>query len=371
MQRKFLINMSNIHSGGALQVANSFVAELLKLESRPFSYKILISNEIASSFEKDELIKSDWSFEVHNTYGLQALWSSLNKIQNEFDSVFTLFGPKYTFFRAKKDIVGFAQANILELNNPALKKLPYIQRKKLQIKYILQTLFFKRSDYLIVELDHVRESLESAGIFPKKSISVVNNTVSSLYFNESSWHPLKIDKKKDEIAVGFITRDYPHKNIQILAKVAKILDKNYSMHVKFYFSLNEDEWKNYEHEFDEYGETVGSLSVFECPNFYREMDAVIFPSLVESFSASPIEALIMKKPLFASNKDFVKDVCKEHAYYFDPTDENSIADTIYKYFNGKQKTLDELNAAHEYVKKFSSARDRALKYLQIIEDSKI
>ena len=105
--------MSNIHSGGALQVANSFVAELLKLESRPFSYKILISNEIASSFEKDELIKSDWSFEVHNTYGLQALWSSLNKIQNEFDSVFTLFGPKYTFFRAKKDIVGFAQAKIM------------------------------------------------------------------------------------------------------------------------------------------------------------------------------------------------------------------------------------------------------------------
>ena len=290
--------MSNIHSGGALQVANSFVAELLKLKSRPFSYKILISNEIASSFDKDELIKSDWSFEVYNTYGIQALWSQLNKIQFEFDSVFTLFGPKYTFFRAKRDIVGFAQANILELNNPALKKLTYIKRKKLQIKHILQTWFFKRSDYLIVELDHVRESLENAGIFPKKSIGIVNNTVSSLYFDESSWLPLKIDKKKDEIAIGFITRDYPHKNIQILAKVAKILDKNYSMHVKFYFSLNEDEWKNYEHEFDKYGETVGSISVFECPNFYREMDAVIFPSLVESFSASPIEALIMKKPLF-------------------------------------------------------------------------
>ena len=371
MKKNFLINMSNVHSGGALQVANSFVSELLKLENRPFSYKVLISDEIASSFDKDELIKSGWNFEVYNTYGIQTLWSPLNKIQNEFDSVFTLFGPKYTFFKAKWDIVGFAQANILDLNNSALKKQPYIERKKLQIKYILQTWFFKRSDYLIVELNHVRESLDSAGIFPKKSIGIVNNTVSSLYFDESSWHPLKIDKKKDEIAIGFITRDYPHKNIQILAKVAKILDKNYSMHVKFYFSLNEDEWKSYEHEFHKYGQTVGSLSVFECPNFYRQMDAVIFPSLVESFSASPIEALIMKKPLFASNKDFVKDVCKEHAYYFDPIDENSIVDTIYKYFTGKQKTFDELKSAQEYVKKFSNARDRALRYLQIIEDPKI
>ena len=76
----------------------------------------------------------------------------------------------------------------------------------------------------------------------------------------------------------------------------------------------------------------------------------------------------MRKPLFASDHGFVSDVCGEHAYYFDPLDPDAIANVIAGYFNVRQKTEAELDSALEHVLAFSNARERAQKYLQLIEE---
>jgi len=367
MSHKALINMSNIHGGGGLQVAISFVSELLKLVCKQSIYKVFISTEVASAFDVNELETSAWGFEVYDTYGIKTLWSSLNKIQSQYDVVFTLFGPKYTAFKAKKDIVGFAQPWILSFDNPISQRMSLVERLKLKVKFGLQKWFFKRADHLIVELEHVQQALAKQGAFPKESISVVHNTISSLYLNEALWQSVEIKVPENQISIGFVTRDYSHKNIKILPKVAKLLNEQYSLPVKFYLSLNDEEWRNYAQSFGAYGETVGALSVYQCPTFYQKMDAVVFPSLLECFSATPLETLSMRKPLFASDRGFVSDVCGEHAYYFDPLDAESIASVIAGYFNSCQKTETELDSASEHVFAFSNAQQRAQKYLQIIE----
>jgi glycosyltransferase involved in cell wall biosynthesis len=368
MNHTVLINMSNIHGGGALQVAISFVFELLKLKESQSTFKVLISTEIASTFDVKELKMSDWSFEIYDTYGIKTLWSKLNKIQSRYDVVFTLFGPKYTVFKAKKDIVGFAQLWILSFNNPIYKSTPLVKELILKVKFSLQKWFFKRADHLIVELEHVQKSLTGQGVFPKESISVVHNTISGLYLNEALWQPVEIRMPKNQISIGFVTRDYSHKNIKILPIVAELLNEKYLLPVKFYLTLGDDEWSNYSKSFGIYGETVGVLSVYQCPTFYQKMDAIVFPSLLECFSATPLEALSMKKPLFSSNRDFIRDVCGEHAYYFDPFNAESIAGMIARYFNGCHKTETELELAREHALTFSNAEHRAKKYLQIIEE---
>lgn len=367
MRRKALINMSNIHSGGGLQVATSFVSELLKLTCQQSIHKVLISTEVASAFDVEELETSAWDFEVFDTYGIKTLWSKLNKIQSQYDVVFTLFGPKYTAFKAKKDIVGFAQAWIVSFDNPISKRLSLVQRLKLKVKFGLQKWFFKRADHLIVELEHVKKALAEQGVFSKELISVVHNTISSMYLNEALWQPVEIEVPEKQISIGFITRDYLHKNIAILPKVAKLLNEQYSLPVKFYLSLNDEEWRNYSQSFGAYGETVGALSVYQCPTFYQKMDAVVFPSLLECFSATPLEALSMRKPLFASNRGFVRDVCAEYAFYFDPLDAEAIAHVIAGYFNSYPKTSAELDSAYEHAFAFANAQHRAQKYLQITE----
>ena len=365
--KKALINISNIHGGGALQVAVSFVSELLAFDKADSRIKALISSEVASALSQQQLAKSSWNIEVFNTFGLKTLWSDLNKIQKGYDVVFTLYGPKYTLFKAKLDIVGFAQLWILEFDNPITHALTFIARSKLKTKFGLQKWFFKRADYLVVELEHVKNSLSAQGVFDQERISVVHNTLSNLYLNPNVWLGLEVNRRQDEIAIGFVTRDYSHKNIQILPEVAQLLREKYQLPVKFYLSLTDTEWQNYSQAFGDYGETVGSLHVYQCPTFYQRMDAVIFPSLLECFSATPLEALVMKKPLFASDRGFVRDVCKDYAMYFNPLDAEDIARVVADYFQGSQNTDAELEAARDHVLNFSNATQRAKDYLQIIE----
>ena len=108
------------------------------------------------------------------------------------------------------------------------------------------------------------------------------------------------------------------------------------------------------------------MSPDECPSFYEQIDGVVFPSLLECFSATPLEAMVMNKPLFASDRGFVRDVCGSHAMYFNPLDANNIADHIASYFKSNLDRTAQLQQARNHALNFSSAKSRAEKYLHII-----
>ena len=364
--KRVLINISNIHSGGALQVAISFISELLALDPPAVLVEIFVSTEVAGAFAPEQLTDSSWNIQIYNTYGLKTIFSRLNFTQMRFDVVFTLFGPKYTWFRSKREIVGFAQPWISSFEGALLESMTAVAISKIKLKYLVQNYFFQKADVLVVELDHVKTSLVRKNIFCESNIIVVPNCIASFYFNESLWKKKNISTSGSEISLGYITRDYAHKNIKILSEVSSILLRKYHFKVKFYFSLTEREWSNYAHEFGDSAVTVGELSVYECPSFYQKMDGIIFPSLLECFSATPLEALVMRKPLFASDRGFVRDVCADHALYFDPLLPESIAKVIFEYFKGTPKTDIELDAAKSHVINFSNAKQRATDYLSII-----
>ena len=364
----FLINLSNLHTGGGLQVAISFVDELSRLPPPLFKYSLIVSTEVHEGLVRLGTDISQFSdYEVLDTFGIRALWSPLNERIKHYDCVFTLFGPNYLRDQAKHEIVGFAQAWILNFENPTSLAMRADKRLILWLKFYIQRLFFKRSHRFVVELEHVKEGLVSKKIALAENIFVVHNTLSSLYLDSSRWSSVSFIKHANHFSIGFVSRDYPHKNIAILPSVAQILLTQYGIQVHFYVSLNEQEWLTKSIEFKQAVSTVGALSVDQCPSFYQQMDAVIFPSLLECFSATPLEAMAMKKPLFASDRGFVKDVCAQHAYYFEPTDAHSIAKVIADYV-GNPATETQLKAARQHALNFSNATQRAKDYIRIIQD---
>ncbi len=72
------------------------------------------------------------------------------------------------------------------------------------------------------------------------------------------------------------------------------------------------------------------------------------------------------KPLFASDRVFVRDVCGEYPFYFDPLDAASIAATIAGYFGKKASLGDRLSKGRALAYGFSNARKRAEDYMKII-----
>ncbi|MBY5961346.1 glycosyltransferase [Marinobacter nauticus] len=366
IKKTVLINASNLHNGGGVQVATSFVSEILSTNVMEMDVCIWVSTKVAESLESLGVDLTLFpNLELVNLHGLGAVRSEYNELLSRFDLVFTIFGPNY--FRKKNyiNLVGFAQPWILD--DSAYSLLSPFDRFKTKLKFFAQKLFFKTSDAFVVELEHVRDGLYTKGIAKPGSVHVAYNCISSLYLKPETWQPLESGITSPNFKVGFLGRDYTHKNTSILPDVKRILAERYGLNVDFFVTFNEQEWANKPEAFRSSIANVGSLAVTQCPSFYQALDAVIFPSLLECFSATPLEAMAMEKPLFASDRRFVKDICGDFALYFDPLDPENVADVIASYIQNQHgKDSERLALAREHAINFSSAKGRAERYLEII-----
>ncbi len=372
--KRVLINAANLHVGGGVQVAASLISEIEKLllensGPRNVSFEVVCSdsvlNNIRHPFNKGVFA----DFRLLNIRQARPVSRQIKDYFNGFDLCVTVFGPLYFSLSDVVHVCGFAQPWIAYPSNPVYEKLKFIERMKTRVKFSLQWLLFSKSDYLVVELEHVREALVRKN-FSRERIAVIPNCVSALYFYPDSWVDLPSSPFFDERrgpTLGFLGRGYSHKNLNILLAVDDILREKYSLECGFLFTLDS-------REMDELGfsgrknfSSVGTIVAAQCPSFYRKIDGLIFPSLLECFSATPIEAMAMKVPVFASDLPFVRDVCSNHVNYFDPLDSQDIARSIFEGFEDREQLAKKANLGYSHCLSLPNAADRAKIYLNLIE----
>jgi len=364
--KKILINATNLHSGGAIQVAASFINEIILFEDVDFD--VIVSSEVNNELKSIKTrVEQFHSYSVINTYGFSILFNyKFLRFILSYQTVFTIFGPLYILKNLEKSIVGFAQPWIVYPNNEIYRSYGFFNKLMARLKHSIQKYFYFKSDKLIVELDHVKEGLK--GLTKNIDIVVVNNCISSIYSNSNKWASVNyIRSDHNTLLLGIIARDYPHKNLNILPDIAETLKSTYKMNVKFLVTLTDEEWLNRDSRFRSYIDNVGQLSVVQCPSFYNLLDGVIFPSLLECFSATPIEAMIMKKPVFASDRLFVKQVCGDFVKYINPIDPVDIAKIIYNYFlMGSNERLSFIESAYIQALRYNNPSERDKQYIQTI-----
>lgn len=367
-QSQVLINASNLHVGGGVAVATSFIDELSQMSSVQFDVHVMVSALVNKNLMSLNVNTDVFeSYTVVDSYGISAIWRGIDKKFLGMDLVFTIFGPAYFLFNKNKHIFGFAQPNIIYPNNPIIRELSLYEKLKTKVKYKVQEFFFSRSDSIIVELEHVKERLLNKYLFRHSKIYIVWSAVNSVYSQREKWKPLKLPRHKSQLSLGIISRNYPHKNLKIFPEIKKIMKKEYNIEVSFFVTFDSNEWHKCSNVFKENVINVGSLSLDQCPSFYSQMDAIIFPSLLECFSAVPIEAMMSKVPLFASDLPFIRDCCAEYCNYFNPLDSSNAAKVIKNFFSlSKSKRNDFVKSSYKYVQNFPDAAKRAEKYVNII-----
>lgn len=368
--QSMLLNASNLHVGGGVQVATSVISELSLLANLPENLTVWASSEVDANLKSLGCdLSSLPAYEVVNTYGIKAIFSSAIAKTKSFDRVFTIFGPLYSLFNKNFNIVGFAQPWIIYPNNEISKELSFWKRMMIQLKFSMQTFFFCRSDHFIVELEHVATGLQRKVTTKANDISIIYNCINAIYFNEDKWRDIPLIDNGNKIKLGFVGRNYKHKNTQLFPAIAHYLLNEYNLEAEFYVTFNEDEWLACSNEFKKYVKNIGVLSIAQCPSFYKSMDAVVFPSLLECFSATPLEAMVMKTPLFASDRPFNRDICKNYAIYFDPLNAQDAAKKIADYFLVNRNSPESnhiLDMARQHALSFPDAKERAKKYLQCL-----
>lgn len=373
MKRRDLIvlNSAGLHAGGAVQVATSFIDEVSKLDINDLSVTVLVSTEIHNNLLELGTDTSIFdSYQVVDVFGVMAFFARLDRYFKGADVVFTVFGPAYYPIRARVRIAGFAQPWIIYPENDVLPLLTFSNRIKHKLKFAFQAFCFRWVDRYIVELPHVKERLLEIGLALDSQVDIVHNTLPEIYSLPSQWRALRkpVLAKSGVPRIGFLGRDYSHKNLGILATVYDILLQRYDFEVAFVVTLNEKEMAARDGHFRDSVVNVGPLTMAECPTFYQAMDGVVFPSLLECFSITPLEAMAMGKPLFASDRKFVRDVCQDFPVYFDPLDAVSIASAIATYFRSAAVSVSRLSEAQNFAFAFSSAKARAERYMEIVRE---
>lgn len=368
---KILINASNLHVGGGVQVASSFIFELsllLSYEFKEIDISVLCSDSVFANLPKDFNKNVFNNFIIYNIRGVKQPELKIKKLFSYYDICFTVFGPLYFKPEVRLHICGFAQAWIAYPNNIAYKNLNVREYVFNKIKFYLQSIFFRQCDYLIVEQKHIKYALCKLD-YKKKKISVVSNCVSSIFDDKSSWLPVLVDDFVEDITLGFIGRPYSHKNVQILSSVNDILLSKYKMRCNFLFTFTESEMQYCGFSNIDNFHSTGAIKISQCPSFFEKLDALIFPSLLECFSVSPLEAMKMNVTVIASNYPFVYEVCGDSAYYFNPLSAENIAKCIYEAFSNRILREQKIKSGQDRVRCFPTARERAVSYLNIIINS--
>ena len=165
----------------------------------------------------------------------------------------------------------------------------------------------------------------------------------------------------------YLTYYYPHKNIESLLGVAKLIIKN-NLKIKIFITISADQGNGAKELLENINNNnlnkiiinLGPVSMTNVPSLYQQCDALLMPTLLESFSGTYVEAMYHKKTIYTSNLDFAKDVCGDTAIYFNPLDSKDIFNKIFKNFLNKEiitelkeKSILRLNNMNNWDKTFN------------------
>jgi len=177
------------------------------------------------------------------------------------------------------------------------------------------------------------------------------------------------DDKEGEIKLLFVGANYKHKNINILSSVFETLSQEYRVIVKFFVTMNKTDFEKLSDKLKKHTYNLGYIPSHSLSNVMKNADALIFPSLLECFSITPIEAMYCKLPIICSNRPFIKEFCDDVPFYFEPTQQSSIVKAILDFINSKNDLQGKLKKGVRLASKYKNSMNRTKQYIKIIEAS--
>jgi glycosyltransferase involved in cell wall biosynthesis len=330
-----MLNCSTLLKGGGLQVAFSFIDQMLKAGDEA-EWSLVLSSSVYEQV-KDLLVGRGCRAEVVEKSPARNFQArkQLSEIEAAIrpDVVFTLFGPAYVRFRSPH-LCGVAVPWVTHPSLLAYGSLTTMQRPLYLLISIYYGYWFRKANAWVVETPLAKRGLVNYLRLPQDRIAVVPNGCAYHYLTNKS--SARFPKPHETVRILVFSAYYPHKDLQIVPSVARELaSRRPDLPFRFVLTLPRDstEVQTIMDRAVRLGvaeriEMIGPVPVRDGPALYESCHISFLPSLLESFSANYPEAMAMKRPLVTTNLDFAKDVCGDAAVYFRPTDPRAAATAI-------------------------------------------
>ena len=182
---------------------------------------------------------------------------------------------------------------------------------------------------LVAQTEVMKQRLLASYGFGPRRVEVIPNSCS---FPRSSAprHPPHSKRPFVFLCLGWY---YVHKNLEILPQALRRLRTYTSRPVECRITISPDQHpraRRFLRELERESMAgvivnIGPVQRGELARIYDSSDALLLPTLLESFSRTYLEAMHFGLPILTSDRDFARHICQDAALYFDPLDADSVA----------------------------------------------
>jgi glycosyltransferase involved in cell wall biosynthesis len=366
---RIIVNTASTFKGGGVQVALSFIEECKKHDE--YEFHVVLGKMLSTMIEEEQFPENFTFYRIGfrpstRVFGLKSHNRYFKKLEKKInpDVVFTTSGPAY-WRPFAPHLTGCNLPHYIYRDSPYFSKIPMRQRIKWDMKGSLIRYFFKRdSDAYVVQTDDVKQRVKKW--LNTDRVYTVSNTFGSQYLNLQKAENKLPNYEENEFRFLTLSSWYPHKNIGIIPQVIDQLPDRLKNYIKFVLTIPDDIYQ--QHFSPQYRTNViniGPVKPDEGPALYKECDALFLPTLLECFSASYAEAMVMEKPIITSDLGFAKTVCRDAALYADPVNPKDYARLITELIDNGELQKSLIEKGKKNLHHFATAEERAIQYLNI------
>jgi glycosyltransferase involved in cell wall biosynthesis len=242
---------------------------------------------------------------------------------------------------------------------------------------ILVWLAVKRATKIITPSNYWKEELIRRYHLPREKVIVTYEGVDKKFsiFNFQFSKRKILEKYKIKTPFIIYTGSlYPHKNVEVLIKAVKKLNKKIRLYLVIVCARNifyHRFLKKVEKlEVKDYVNFVGFVPDEKLVTLYQQAEAFVFPSLIEGFGLPGLEAMACGLPVLASDIPVFREIYKDAVIYFDPFCSDDLAEKIKKILKNK-KLKEELKLKAKKLISFYSWEKMARKTIKIYRNLEI
>lgn len=355
--------------GGSLQVVISLIKEFVHFPTN--NYHIVVSKEVKKQLTGIDFPSNFYFYDLDYPTGNRLLNSflrgkQLSKIEAQSDADCTICTSGPLYWTPKSPLlIGYNLPHLVYQESPYFKRIPLWMRLRWRLKWFVhKARYHREASAIFVQTDDVNMRLRE--ILRVDTIYTVSNTYNNAYNLQKEFPNRLPERKGGEYRLLMLSAFYKHKNFEIIPKVVQELARMGEKNVHFVVTLPKEKYQ------EVFASTaypnilnVGFVPTLEGPSLYKECDAMFLPTLLECFSASYAEAMVMRKPILTSDLGFAHTVCKDAAIYFDPDDPKAIANSIIQLKNDKLLQEHLIRKGEAQLSQFGTAEDRASRILNM------
>jgi glycosyltransferase involved in cell wall biosynthesis len=205
-------------------------------------------------------------------------------------------------------------------------------RQRIQAGYLRRGL--RHVDLVFCQTETAASRFRRVYDFPKVAVMPNAVSVATLANGFKALPPESAIARETRFQLLALTRYYTHKNLELIVEA-------YESHPDLledtvcYLTIDGSHHPKARALLERIAKTVpeqvinlGPLAQEDLGAYWAAVDALVHPSMLESFSSAYLEAMAFGVPILTSDLDFAREVCGPSAVYFDPIKSRSLAKSV-------------------------------------------